>query len=383
MSTFMNHRERVLAALDHEEPDRTPIDFGGALSTTIYYTAYERLRKYLGVETAPSVFMRRTRTVIPDETVLERFDVDTRFLGLGSYEGGPCRDIDEDSYVDEWGATWTKTGTHPYINTDGPFYGRKPDIADLESFDWPDPDNEGYYRGLAERARALRQGTDCAIVLNLPNGVIHQGQFCRGWGNWLKDLYRSPDYVGRMMDIMADHWIRVVGNALDAAGDNVDVVFFGDDMGSQQSTLFSPDLYRKLIKPRHRRMLDTLKARPDLKVVFHTCGAASALFGDLAEIGVDAVNPVQINARNMDPVRLKEDFGDRLTFWGGIDTQRILPSCTPDEVRAEVRRMIDIMGPGGGYVLNSVHNIQPDVPPENVVAMFEEARSYMPPTGKQ
>ena len=130
-------------------------------------------------------------------------------------------------------------------------------------------------------------------------------------------------------------------------------------------------------------MLDTLKARVGLKVVFHSCGAVSALLDDLAEIGVDAVNPVQVNAGNMDPVRLKEDFGDRPAFWGSIDTQKVLPSGISDEVRAEVRRMIDIMGPGGGYVLNSVHNIQPDVPPENVVAMFEEARTHLPSTGRR
>jgi uroporphyrinogen decarboxylase len=257
------------------------------------------------------------------------------------------------------------------MNVDGPFYNKQPNLSDLESHDWPDPDNPGYCRGLKERAEAAH-ASGCAVVLNLPLGIIHQGQFVRGYGEWLTDLYRNPEYVSRMMEIMTDHWVRVVNNALDIVEDLVDIVFWGDDMGSQQATLFSPDIYRQLIKPRHARMFETLKVR-DVKITYHSCGAVAALLDDLVEMGVDAVNPVQVNAKDMDPERLKQKYGDRLAFWGGIDTQRILPFGTPDQVRAEVRRIVGTLGQGGGYVLNSVHNIQPDVPPENVVAMFDEA----------
>ena len=190
------------------------------------------------------------------------------------------------------------------------------------------------------------------------------------------DLHRNPEYACRMMDIITEHWIGVTNNVLEIVGDSVDVVFFGDDMGTQKSTLFRPEIYRRLIKPRHKRMFDVLKARSGFKVVLHSCGSTSSLFEDMIDLGVDAVNPVQINAANMEPERLKEEFGDRLTFWGGIDTQKVLPFGSPDEVRREVRRIIDILGRNGGYVLNSVHNIQSDVPPENVVAMFDEACSY-------
>ena len=373
----MNHRERVLAALNHELPDRTPIDFGGGTVTTIYYTAYERLRQHLGIEAEAYQLnpKKQSRTVIPEEAVLERFDIDTRCLLLGGYEGGG-REIDEDTLIDEWGTTWSKTGTHPYINTDGPFYGRDADIADLEAHDWPDPDNHGYYAGLAERAEALRKGTDYAIILSLPTGIIHQCQFMRGWDKWLMDLQRNPEYACRMMDIITDHFFCIIKNALKVVGDNVDIVFAGDDMGTQQSTLFSPEVYRRLIKPRHKLLFDVIKAKPDLKMALHSCGSISSLLEDLIEMGVDAINPVQINAANMEPERLKEEFGDRLTFWGGIDTQKVLPFGSPGEVRREVRRIIDILGRNGGYVLNSVHNIQSDVPPENVVAMFDEACSY-------
>jgi uroporphyrinogen decarboxylase len=377
-ATTMSHRDRVLAALNHEQPDRVPIDFGGGIASTIYYTAYDRLKEHLGVgDTSPAQphLRKQSRTVIPDDAILERFDIDTRCLLLGGYEGGG-HEINEDVFIDEWGTTWTKTGTHCYMDTNGPFYGRAADIADLDAHEWPDPDNPGLYRGLVERAQARRADGDHAIVLNLPVGIIHQCQFVRGYGEWLMDLHRHPNYAGHMMDIIADYWIRVSTNALELVGNDVDVVFFGDDMGTQRSTLFSPYIYRTLIKPRHKRMFDVLKSWPDLKVALHSCGATSSLFEDMIELGVDAVNPVQVNAANMEPERLKAEFGDRLSFWGAIDTQKVLPLGSADDVRQEVRRMIDILGQGGGYVLNSVHNIQPDVPPENVVAMFDEARNY-------
>ncbi len=170
----------------------------------------------------------------------------------------------------------------------------------------------------------------------------------------------------------------MVENALDAVGEDIDVTSFGDDLGTQQSTLFDPRLYRQLVKPHHARMIATLKQGSDAKTLLHSCGAVSALFDDFIEIGIDAVNPVQVRAKGMEPERLKADYGDRLSFWGAIDTQRVLPFGSPEEVRAEVRRVTNILGRDGGYVLNSVHNIQADVPPENIAAMFDEAKAYAP-----
>jgi uroporphyrinogen decarboxylase len=375
----MTNRERVLAALRHEETDRVPIDFGGCYSTGIYFTAYEKLKNFLGLEHDTVIGRRMTRCVTIDESVLRRFDVDTRILTIGPYEGaGNQREIDEDGYADELGAVWRKVGDGPYLNVDGPFYGKSASIGDLENHTWPDPDDPGYTRGLRERARALRENTDCAIVLNLPSGVVHTSQWLRGYEAWLKDLYKNRDYACRLMDLITDWWVRIVANALDAAGEYIDVTNFGDDLGTQQSTLFDPKIYRELVKPRHARMFATIKERSDAKILFHSCGAVSKLFDDFIDVGIDVVNPVQVRARDMEPDRLKAEFGDRLAFWGAIDTQRVLPFGTPDEVRAEVRRVIDILGRGGGYVLNSVHNIQAEVPPENIVAMFDEARSYRP-----
>jgi len=372
----MTHRERVLAALDHRETDRTPIDFGGTYTTTIYYAAYERLKAFLDLEHETVILSKIRRLAIPDESVLERFDVDTRFLGLGTYEGNQ-RELDDDTYLDEWGTTWRKAEDGHYLYVDGPFFDvKKPDPNALDAYQWPDPDNPGYVRGLKERAAALRRGSDRAIILNLPIGVIHQGQFLRGFADWLKDLYKNRDFVTHLMDLTADTWIRLAENALDAAGDNVDIVFFGDDLSSQAAPLFSPEMYRELIKPRHRRMIAAVKARRPVKVLYHSCGAVSSLIDDLIDVGVDAINPVQVTARDMEPEALKARFGDRITFWGGINTQETLPFGTPEEVRAEVRRVIDCLGRNGGFVLNSVHNMQNDVSATNIVAMFDEARTY-------
>jgi uroporphyrinogen decarboxylase len=295
---------------------------------------------------------------------------------LGEYRGGASKEIDGDTFLDSWGTTWKKAPDGHFINVDGPFQNRDPKIEILETFDWPDPDNQGLYEGLKEKAKAMHENTDYAIVLNLPVGIVHQCQFMRGFAEWLMDLYENPEFTCRLMDLIADTWIRIAENALDAVGENIDVIMWGDDMAAQDATFMSPEIYRELIKPRHQRMIAALKSRSDAKIQYHCCGSVYALIEDLIEIGIDALNPIQVNAKNMDPERLKKEFGDRLAFWGAIDTQRVLPLGTPEEVRAEVRRIIDTLGKGGGYILASVHNIQAEVSAENIVAMFEEGKSY-------
>jgi len=367
------HRQRVLDALDHKETDRVPIDFGGTYTTTIYYAAYERLKAELGINgTETQIYSKTRRLAIPDEKVLQRFDVDTRFVGLGAYEGEQ-KELDEDTFLDEWGTIWKKAEDGHYLYVDGPFFDRKkPDPALVETGNWPDPDNPGYYRGLRDRAAAQR-ATGAAVILNMPIGVIHQGQFLRGFGDWLKDLYKNRAFAERMMDMIAERWIAVAENALDHCGDDIDIVFFGDDLAGQLAPLFDPAIYRQLIKPRHARMIEAVKQKADVKVLYHSCGAVTRMIDDLIDIGVDALNPVQVAAGDMEPASLKQRFGDRIAFWGGIDTQGILPFGSADEVAREVERVIDILGDGGGFVLNSVHNIQNDIPVANIVAMFDAA----------
>lgn len=374
----MTHRERILAALNHKEPDRLPLDLGSSIATTMTAKAHERMRAYLSLpsEPPPATFSRRSSTVIPDEVILRRFDVDARPLILGTPDGRPDRDVSPDAFVDEWGVTWARPKGGHYISSDGPFYHLdEPTLEDLEKFPWPDPADPGRYRGLRERARELHEKTDYAVVLNLPVGPVHQCQFVRGYGEWLEDLLLNPAFAESLMDRVVELWIEVTNRALEEAGDYVDLVVYGDDIGTQKGPLVRPELYRRVIKPRHKRMAEAVK-RHGKPILYHSCGSVYALIPDLIDVGIDALNPVQVTAAEMDTKRLKREFGRDLTFWGGINTQEVLPLGTPEEVREEVRRRVEDLAEGGGYVLCAVHNIQPEVPPENVVAMYEAALEY-------
>lgn len=374
----MTHRERILAALDHKEPDGLPLDLGSSTATTMTAKAHDRMRAHLGLpsDLVPATFAKRASTVVPDEAILHRFDVDARPLLLGSPDVRPDRNVSEDVMVDEWGVTWTKhAGTH-YINTDGPFYRLdEPTLQDLEKALWPDPADSGRYRGLRERARELHEKTDYAVVLNLGVGPVHLSQFVRGYGEWLQDLLIHPAFAQGLMDRYVEFWTEVADRALEEAGEYVDLVMYGDDIGTQKATLVRPELYRRVIKPQHKRMADAVK-RHGKPILYHSCGSVYPFVPDLIDTGIDALNPIQVSAAEMDTKRLKREFGRDLAFWGGIDTQRVLPLGEPGEVREEVRRRIEDLAEGGGYVLCAVHNIQPEVPPENLVAMYEAALEY-------
>ena len=374
----MTHRERILAALTHQETDRLPLDLGSSISTTLTARSHERLRAYLGLPTgvpAP-VMAKRASTVVPDEAILRRFDVDARPLLLGSPDSRPDRGVSEDVMVDEWGVTWVKHGGSHYMNAYGPFYHLdEPAVQDLEKAAWPDPADLGRYRGLRERARELHEKSDYAVILNLPVGPVHLCQFLRGYAEWLEDLLLHPAFAEGLLDRCVELWTQVASRALEEAGDYVDVVMYGDDIGTQRAPLLRPELYRRMVKPGHQRMADAVK-RYGKPIFYHSCGSVYRLLPDLLDVGIDALNPVQVSAAEMDTTRLKREFGRHLTFWGGIDTQSVLPRGSVQEVREEVKRRIGDLAEGGGYVLSAVHNIQPEVPPENLVAMYEAAREW-------
>ena len=376
------HRERVLAALNHEEPDRVPIDLGGAEFTSVVAPAYENLKTHLGMTHKTRMMSIIHSVVHPDEEILQRFGVDTRNVIAGGYDGSPFEKwVDDDCYIDIFNVTWKRTvGTDDchFLHVDGPFYDSKASIDVIEDFDWPDPNNPGLVKGVREQVEKIKAAGDYFTVLYLPGGVIHRGYAMRSFEKYLKDLYKSPEFLTRLMDKLCDFWVGVAENMIAAAGpENVDGVFFGEDLGTQEGCMIDPDgVYAKLIKPRHRRMVEAVKSNCDAKVIFHSCGSVYHFIDHLIDVGVDALNPVQVTAKNMEPERLKAAFGDRITFWGGINTQRVLPFGTADEVAAEVRHIIDVLGKDGGYVLNSVHNIQPEVPPENIVAMLDTGLTY-------
>ena len=374
----MTHRERVLTTLKRQAPDRVPVDLGGTLASTINIHAYRRLMAHLGFGGDPPVayLSRRSNSVLPDERLLAHLDVDCRAVILDNPEVNPERVLPDGSLYDEWGITWKHVGEgQHFINADGPFYNQEPDPALVDKFAWPDPLDPGRFRTLRKQAETHRANTDAALILVLGVGAVHQIQFMRGYAASLEDLIVAPDFVQAFMDRYVDFWIRMTEGALREVGDLVDVAMFGDDLGTQQGPVLSPALYRRLIKPYHLRMVQTVKPF-NKPLLLHSCGSVAAFIPDLIEAGVDALHPIQVSAKDMDSARLKREYGRDITFWGGIDTQRVLPTGTPAEVREEVRRRIADLAPGGGYVLGAVHNVQAEVPVENILAMFQAAREF-------
>lgn len=374
----MTHRERVLTALKREQPDRVPLDLGGSLASTINIHAYRRLMARLGFGEAPPVayLSRRSNSVLPDERLLSHLDVDCRAVILDNPDVNPERELPDGSLTDEWGIIWKHLGDgQHFINYDGPFYGLEPDPDLIQKFTWPDPLDPGRFRTLRSQAQTHRARTDAAIILVLGVGLVHQIQFMRGYAASLEDLIVAPDFVQAFMERYADFWVCMTERALQEVGDLVDLAMFGDDLGTQRGPVMNPSLYRRLIKPYHARMVQTIK-RFGKPVLLHSCGSVAAFIPDFIEVGLDALHPIQVSAKDMESAKLKREFGRDITFWGGVDTQRVLPLGTPQEVREEVRRRIADLGPGGGYVLGAVHNIQAEVPVDNILAMFEAAREF-------
>ncbi len=370
----MTSRQRVLAALNHEDPDRVPIDFGGTFTTGINIGAYEKLKQYLGINTPTRIASQRSQIAVIDETILDRFGIDTRGVSCGVPDNSSYMEYPDGSYRDEWGVLRRRPeGMGHFMDCENPFAG-EPSLEDIERHPWFVPDDPGFTRGVGERLKQLHEETDCAVILSLPVGVVHQTQFLRGYEAWMMDTIDNTTFFDGLMDRVTDLVVGVTRNLLRVAGNNVDIVFYGDDIATQSCTVLSREQYLKRIKPWHRRIFDSIRSHASAKILYHSCGSVYPLLPDLIDLGIDAINPVQVAAKDMgDTARLKRDFGRDLSFWGAVDTQHILPHGTPDDVRAEVARRVSDLATGGGYVLNSVHNIQSEVPPENVVAMFDAA----------
>jgi uroporphyrinogen decarboxylase len=366
-----------MKALNHEEPDRVPLDLGGTFASTINYEAYDRLKDYLGVETPTIIASERSLIAQVEEPVLKRFDIDTRGLTAGNPERRPGAKNPDGSYEDEWGVVRRRPAEGHYMQVGAPLQDAS-DLADLRGYDWPDPDDPGLTRYLSAAARTLHGGTDYAVVLSLPVGVVHQTQFLCGYVKWMTDILLNTAFMDALFEKVTEIWLRIADNLLAAAGNDIDIVFFGDDIAFQNGPMISLDDYRRRIRPWHDKIFRRLKDRmpAGAKLMYHSCGSVYLLIDQLIDMGVDVLNPIQQSAKDMDSRKLKREFGDRLAFWGGIDTHHVLPFGSTENVREEVRRRIDELAPGGGYVLNTVHNIQKDVPPQNICAMFEAALDF-------
>jgi uroporphyrinogen decarboxylase len=373
----MESRERASLALNHQEADRVPLDLGGTGLTTIHIDAYQSLRRHLDLlPTKVGIMAMAEQLAIVDQDLAERLQTDFRLVMPRPASGFRYEFHSEgayQAYKDEWGIGWRKP-------KDGGFYydmyhhplARADTLSDFQAYRFPDPlDGERFDTLRAQAEAAVAMGK--AVVLAGPcAGIVEVYAWLRGFEQFYIDLAINHNYVAYMLDRMVEFKSAFWERALEEVGDLIDVVIEADDLAGQQALLLSPATYRRLIKPRHRHLFRYVKDQAPVKLFLHSCGAVRPLIGDFIEAGIDILNPVQISAVGMDPRELKREFGQDLVFWGGgVDTQGILGTGTPEQVKEDVRRNIEALAPRGGFVFAAVHDIQANVPPENVMAMWE------------
>ncbi len=378
----LTHRERVLTVIDREVPDRYPVDLGGSPASGINLYAYKRLKHYLGLPGPIRVQTERSLLAWPDEAILELFDVDLRLVIAHMAEDSGTRGIfdeltyaTEAEYTDIWGVVRRRPpGGHYYV-VRAPFEQEDLSLADLDAHPWPSPTKTDV-AGIRTEAARLRRETDCALVVHVPGRLFSLGQFMCGFANWLVQLKVNPEFCEALLDRGLEIQLAMAEATLEAVGDAVDILYLADDYGMQTGPLISPQLFRRIFKPRMIRLIQFLRERSRARIAFHSCGSVYAFIPDFIDAGVEILNPVQVSASDMNSARLRREFGHRLAFWGGVDSQHVLPHGTPADVRAEVTRRAQDLGPG--FIPYSVHNIQAEVPPENILAMIHAIRSTRP-----
>jgi len=377
-------RERIRTALARREPDRVPFDLGSTQVTSIASRAQERLRARLGLpEGRARVSDRVQQLDHVEEDLLRLLEVDTRGLWPLTARNGPVEETDDGthlSHVDEWGLTYRipREGADWYDLAASPLAGGELTRARIDGHRWPRGDDPRLFAHLRAEALAFREAGYAVVLKGLCAGLFEMAQRQRGMEAFLMDLAASPAAAAHLLDRVLEVKLAYWRAALGALGDVVDVVAEGDDYGTQQSLLVSPATFRTLFKPRLAALVREMKrGAPDAFVFFHSCGSVRRILPDLIEIGVEALNPVQTTAVGMEPRELKREFGRDIAFWGGgVDTQSVLPRGTPAEVADDVRLNLDALAEGGGYVFGTVHNVQADVPAENVVAMVDTLRAH-------
>ncbi|MBN1591331.1 MAG: hypothetical protein JW888_17595 [Pirellulales bacterium] len=379
----MSSKERVLAAINHQTPDRVPIDLGGN-QTGIHKFAYQALIDHLGIKDEIRIMDAVQQLAQPCEELLQRFHVDTRYIAAGAADGfdgtiqiNRRRDRIWHDLTDEFGVVWSMPDNqrlymdishHPLADAT---------IEDLGDYPFPKGDDPGRFEGLRDRALAITNETPYALVSGICGVVYETCWYMRGLEAWYIDLLTQPEFCEALLDKVLRFWMDWARAFLDEVGDLVDVIMVGDDLAGQDGPLFRPAIYRQMIKPRQKQLVQYIRSRTQAKMWYHTCGACREYIPDLSDNGIDILNPIQISASDMDVAKLKRDFGDTMVLWGGaIDAQHVLPVVTSEVIREEVRRHLEIFKPGGGYVFNNVHNIQAGVPPENIVALYDAAYEF-------
>jgi len=373
----MTHRQRVQAALDHQEPDCVPLDLGTGGNTSPVPEVYEKLAAIFHIPYELKLVSHIMRLATVDERILQNLDIDTRPIYMHPVQGKQPACQEPLHFLDEWGVKWREYDLGGVIYrevAESPLQSAS--LQDLDRYPgWPNPLDPQRYAGIDETAAGMHAHTDYALV-GCPafNSIWERAYFLCGFARMLEGLLSEPEFVHAVFRKITDINKACLERYLDLVGPYIQVVKMGDDLGAQDNALMSPGAYQNMIKPYHQELFRCIHQRSPARVFLHTCGSVYRLLPDLIDAGVDILNPVQVSAKNMDTRRLKSEFGDHLTFWGAIDTQHVLPNGSGKDVEQEVYQRISDLAHGGGYVLAPVHNIQADVPAENVVTMYRHAR---------
>jgi uroporphyrinogen decarboxylase len=411
----MTSRERILAAIDHRQPDRVPVDLGSTPSSGISAIAYGNLKAHLGTaHGATRVYDVVQQLAQPEDHVLDRFRVDVvdigRAFNTGDAAWRPTVLVDgQAAHYPAWfrperqadgsfvarmpdgleiarmpaGATFFDQTYFPYVDGyPADFCGLTAEMgrilwAALVHSPWDHAGDPGFWETLRARAIELRRTSDRALMLVVGCNLFEWGTFLRRMDNFLVDLVAEPAKVEALLDALMERHMAVLEQACRAVGDVADIIRFGDDLGTNGGPFMSPRIYRQLFKPRHAMLCGYVHRHSEMKTFLHSCGSIRALMPDLIDAGYDVINPVQTDCRGMDPEGLKADFGRDICFWGGgCDTRHVLPHGAPQDVKDHVKRRLDVFMPGGGFVFNTIHNILPEAPPRNIVAMFEALEEW-------
>jgi len=406
----MNPRSRIRAAIAHQEPDRTPIDLGATPSSGISAVAYLNLKDHLGITTGHcQIYDVVQQLAQPEDMIIDRFGIDVidigRAFNTGAGDWHPFINhegrsvllpswftpfLNEDGSYSAFSRTGEKVGKMPtgatfFDQTLFPYVDGYPSDmrnlrqdmdkvvwAALPHSPWDHAGEPGFWNDLRSKTLALRQSTDKALMIVCGCNLFEWGTFLRRIDQFLMDFHDDPEAVESLLDALLEIHLATLSRVCESVGDIVDIIRFGDDLGMDSGPFMSVPIYRRFFKPRHTILCDFVKKHSNMHTFLHSCGSIYRLLPDLIEAGFEIFNPVQTSCREMDAATLKKEFGASITFWGGgADTRHVLNHGTPAQVKEDVKRRIEIFAPGGGFVFNPIHNIMPDVPPENIVAMFE------------
>jgi len=373
MDNKMSSRERVLTALHHQEPDRVPMALWGSYYSLQDQTYYKML-KYMGLGSPVSPFRRyRSRNSnYYDDRVLDRLGTDTRYVWLGFTDLGGAR---PDTLVDAWGVQWKRMGQNI---TAVSYPLAKATIEEVEKYPWPEPERYVATDQLKQRIKILKKIGSCAIVARAVNsyGPFEQASSMRGRAQFMMDMLLEPELAQLIINKVTDVIIRLNEIYLDAVGGDIDIIEIpGDDYGGTEDLLISPIIFDKLLRPPLERIIKPIKQyRKDLFIAFHSDGAITKLLGRFSELGIDILHPLEpLPANDMSAIKAK--FGDRLSFMGAIDIKKAMPGSIA-AIKEEVKRRIHNLALGGGYILAPANHLQIDIPPENIVALYNFGRKY-------